>query len=169
MGCKVLGHLSINSSTNLGKVALAAHSEDNPLTCSSVGTSPVTNNQNKASGKGSFPPGAVGRAAWQSGMVIPRNRIPSSASRTEPSQIIPYGDRGDVQSELGIREQGLRMKSVTYLDSSHTTITKIPHIHTLNLSASWVLNTHVGLTHAWSTVTSPKDLWPWAARTALTC
>lgn len=38
------------------------------------------------SGRGSFPPGALGRSSWHSGMVLPRNRIPSSASRTEPSQ-----------------------------------------------------------------------------------
>jgi len=38
------------------------------------------------SGRGSLPPGALGRSSWHSGMVLPRNRIPSSESRTEPSQ-----------------------------------------------------------------------------------
>ena len=38
------------------------------------------------SGRGSLPPGALGRSSWHSGMVLPRNRIPSSESRTDPSQ-----------------------------------------------------------------------------------
>lgn len=42
--------------------------------------------QNSPSGRGSLPPGALGRSSWHSGIVLPRNRIPSSESRTEPSQ-----------------------------------------------------------------------------------
>lgn len=38
------------------------------------------------SGRGSLPPGALGRSSWHSGIVLPRKRIPSSESRTEPSQ-----------------------------------------------------------------------------------
>merc|ERR1719348_163098 len=68
-----------------GNSALLAQSWDSPRTCSSVGMSPVTNNQNKPSGSGSLPPGALGSSSWHSGMVYPLNRIPSSASRTEVS------------------------------------------------------------------------------------
>ena len=38
------------------------------------------------SGRGSVPPGALGRSSRHSGMVFPRNRMPSTGSRTDPSQ-----------------------------------------------------------------------------------
>lgn len=38
-------------------------------TCCWVGTSPVTSSQNKPSGKGSFPPLAVGSSFWHSGIL----------------------------------------------------------------------------------------------------
>ena len=42
---------------------------DLKLTCSSVGTCPVTNSQKRPSGSGSSPPGALGSNCWHSGML----------------------------------------------------------------------------------------------------
>merc|ERR1719315_797579 len=42
-----------------GNSALAAQSADSPRTWSSVGISPVTKSQNRPSGRGSWPPGAL--------------------------------------------------------------------------------------------------------------
>lgn len=78
MGWRVEGHESIKSSTNLGIAAREAQSAERAVTCSWVGTSPVRRSQKRASGRGSEPPGALGRSSWHSGMVLPRNRIPSS-------------------------------------------------------------------------------------------
>ena len=64
----------------------AAHSAERSRTCCSVGTSPVSRSQNMPSGSGSSPPVALGSCSWQSGIVLPRNRMPSSESRTDPSQ-----------------------------------------------------------------------------------
>ncbi|KAH3688301.1 hypothetical protein WICPIJ_000709 [Wickerhamomyces pijperi] len=89
IGCKLDGERSINSSTCFGNSALAANSADKALVWLAVGTSPVNNNQNKASGIGSEPPSAFGNSDWISGMVLPLNLIPSSGSKTEPSQTKP--------------------------------------------------------------------------------
>jgi hypothetical protein len=58
-------------------------------TCSVLGTWPVKSSQKRPSGRGSVPPGAVGNCFLHSGIVRPRNRIPSSLSSTDGSQIIP--------------------------------------------------------------------------------
>ena len=78
IGCNVGGHRSRISSTNSGIAARAAQSWDRPVTCSCVGTSPVIRSQKRPSGKGSKPPGALGRSSWHSGIDLPRKRIPSS-------------------------------------------------------------------------------------------
>merc|ERR1719250_265036 len=73
-----------------GSSALAAQSADRARTCSSDGISPVRRSQNRPSGRGSWPPGALGRSSWHSGMVYPRNLIPSAGSRTEVSVTRPF-------------------------------------------------------------------------------
>jgi hypothetical protein len=83
MGWRVEGQESIKSSTNLGMEAREAQSAERAVHCSWVGTSPVRRSQKRASGRGSDPPGALGRSSWHSGMVLPRNRIPSSAEEKE--------------------------------------------------------------------------------------
>jgi hypothetical protein len=62
IGWRVGGHLSRSSSTNSGITARAAQSLDNSVTCSEVGTSPVSKSQKRPSGSGSLPPGAFGRS-----------------------------------------------------------------------------------------------------------
>ena len=64
-------------------------------TCSLVGTSLVKSNHNKLSNKGSPSPATplkVGNTFWQSGMVKPRNRIPSLGSKLEVSHSIHLTD-----------------------------------------------------------------------------
>lgn len=78
MGCSVGGQRSRISSTNEGIAERAAQSLESAVTCSWVGTSPVTRSQKRPSGRGSDPPGALGSASWHSGMVLPRKRMPSS-------------------------------------------------------------------------------------------
>lgn len=85
IGCNVFGKLFNNVTTCCGKAARSAHSRDKVLTWFLVGTSPVTNSQNKPSGNGSAPPSAFGKTFWHSGMDRPRKRIPSSASKTDVS------------------------------------------------------------------------------------
>lgn len=70
------------SSTNSGMLARAAQSAEREATCSCVGTSPVNRSQKRPSGSGSEPPGAFGSKAWHSGIVLPRNRIPSSVDQS---------------------------------------------------------------------------------------
>lgn len=132
IGCNVGGHRSRISSTNSGRAERAAQSFDNSATCSAVGISPVTNSQKSPSGNGSEPPGALGRSSWHSGMVLPRNLIPSSregnqyvptlehrkqgipASSTEPSHIkagsprIPLGFCASITTEIRVENEVTR-------------------------------------------------------------
>lgn len=54
---------------NDGRNHLCSSSDFIWLTCSSVGTCPVTSSQKRPSGSGSSPPGALGSSCWHSGML----------------------------------------------------------------------------------------------------
>lgn len=103
MGCRLVGKLSSMVTTWEGSAARLAHSRDTQftcgemglslraggaasppppspgpqhVTCSWVGTSPVTSSQKRPSGSGSSPPAALGSSFWHSGMLYPRKRMP---------------------------------------------------------------------------------------------
>mmetsp|Transcript_10185 Transcript_10185/g.19950 ORF Transcript_10185/g.19950 Transcript_10185/m.19950 type:complete len:221 (+) Transcript_10185:888-1550(+) len=90
MGCMVLGKERMRGSMWSGSLAREWSSSERALAWSAVGHSPVMRSQRRASGPGSPPslPPAGGSSFWRSGMVRPRKRIPSSASRREVSQIM---------------------------------------------------------------------------------
>src|ERR1700722_7604840 len=76
------------AATEGGSFDFSANSRDRARTCDVEGTLPVRRSQNMDSGSISVPDVPLGSSFWQSVMVRPWKRIPSSASRTLPSQTI---------------------------------------------------------------------------------
>ena len=93
MGCVCFGSEASTSKTCCGTCARDRSSADRPSTCAFVGTSPVSRSHSRPSGRGSPPSTAAGSRFCKSGMVCPRNRMPSSASSREVSQTMPVMPR----------------------------------------------------------------------------
>jgi hypothetical protein len=93
MGCVCFGSAASTSNTCCGTCARDRSSADRPSTCAFVGTSPVSRSHSRPSGRGSPPSTAAGSRFCRSGMVCPRNRMPSSASSREVSQTMPVMPR----------------------------------------------------------------------------
>ena len=88
IGCMLVGSVLSIGRRNFGRRDFSASSREKARICDVEGTWPVRSSQNMASGSISVPEVPLGRTFRHSSIVLPWNRMPSFASRTDPSHII---------------------------------------------------------------------------------